>query len=172
MTRDARVGARAVCERRPPAYVRVHVVVPAAHLHAALGGTRPWLHLRGIGAGERRPHMFDVSNHVEDVRYGIQHCDFSKSPNSTMLASVLRMGVVVDRDPGIAASQRVVALGNRSTVEPAQLDLVFITLDKHLRVDVQDHLLQVAVLLQRNGANDFRRRPPRWRSSPRSSART
>lgn len=91
--------------------------------------------------------MFDVSNHVEDVRYGIQHCDFSKSPNSTMLASVLRMGVVVDRDPGIAASQRVVALGNRSTVEPAQLDLVFIPLDKHLRVDVQDHLLQVAVLL-------------------------
>ncbi len=83
--------------------------------------------------------MFDVDNQLKDIGYGVQHSDFSEGTDSAMPASILRMGVSADRDPRLAASQRVIALSNRSTVEPTQLDLTFVSFHEHLRVEMQDH---------------------------------
>ena len=90
--------------------------------------------------------MFDLDSQVEDVRDGVEHRHFGKGTVTAVRASILSVGIAVNRDPGLSASKRMVALSDRPTVEPAQLDPTPVALHEPPGVHVHDDLCLVPVL--------------------------
>ena len=63
--------------------------------------------------------VFDFNGHLYDIGYGPQHRDLGKRARSAILASMIGIGISVDWNPRLTTAKRVVALCNRSAVEPA-----------------------------------------------------
>jgi hypothetical protein len=82
------------------------------------------------GCGLLHVDSLDVGDEFDDVRNSIADCYLCESLRAAISPPKVVVGILIDRNPGEMAPERVILLSDRSGIEAAEFDPRSVALDE------------------------------------------